>query len=66
MSKNHSCDPNTWFVSDIKMTARRDIQPNEEITYDYATSETAFPVIFDPCLCKSQNCRGKVLGSDYK
>jgi hypothetical protein len=37
---NHSCDPNTWFVGDTKMTARRDIEPEEELTYDYATTDT--------------------------
>lgn len=35
-----SCDPNTWFVGDTKMTARRDIEPEEELTYDYATTDT--------------------------
>ncbi len=29
---NHSCDPNTWWLDDETMTARRDIQPGEEVT----------------------------------
>ncbi len=36
---NHSCDPNTWWLGDETTVARRDIQPGEEITYDYASSD---------------------------
>ena len=28
---NHSCDPNTWWVDDDTMIARRDIHPGEEV-----------------------------------
>lgn len=37
---NHSCDPNCVFVGDFLCVATRDIAVDEEITYDYATSET--------------------------
>ena len=39
---NHSCDPTCWFTDEDPevMVACRDIQEGEEITYDYATSET--------------------------
>jgi SET domain-containing protein len=60
---NHSCDPNAWFVSDTLMTARRDISPGEEVTYDYATSE-AFS-LFIECRCGSANCRGFVTHDDH-
>ena len=33
---NHSCDPNTWMEDEITISARRDIQPGEEVTADYA------------------------------
>lgn len=61
---NHSCDPNTWFVDDNTMTARRDIMPGEEITYDYATSEIddSFMLV---CGCGAANCRGIIRGSDH-
>lgn len=61
---NHSCDPNTWFVGDTKMTARRDIEPEEELTYDYATTDT----IDHPweCGCGSDQCRGQILPTDWK
>lgn len=62
---NHSCDPNTWFEADGSMTARRDISPGEEITYDYATSESR-PDFSLSCRCGSPLCRGTVRGDDYK
>ena len=62
---NHACDPNCWFEADGSMTARRDILPDEEITYDYATSEgrAEFALV---CRCKSPLCRGTIKGSDMK
>lgn len=62
MLMNHSCDPNTWFVGDRLMTARRAITPGEEITYDYSTSETERLEL--NCRCRAECCRG-VLSSDY-
>ena len=61
---NHSCDPNTWFVSDTEMVARRDILLGEEITYDYATSQTT-DTEFE-CRCGSTLCRHSVTGQEYK
>ncbi|MDZ7290836.1 MAG: SET domain-containing protein-lysine N-methyltransferase [candidate division KSB1 bacterium] len=62
---NHSCDPNTWFIDDANMVARRDIKKGEEITYDYATSETAENFVLI-CNCGAPNCRKVVRGSDYR
>lgn len=62
---NHSCDPNTWWGDDDTMIARRDIQPGEEITYDYATTEVDIPFEMD-CLCETSICRGKVTNEDHK
>lgn len=59
---NHSCDPNTWFVSDSAMVARRDIAAGEEITYDYATSETEQLGV--RCRCGSPRCRAIVRDDD--
>ncbi len=61
---NHSCDPTTWFVNDTTMTARRDILPGQEITYDYATSETDEDFLL-PCGCGSPGCRKIIRGSDH-
>jgi len=62
---NHSCDPNTWFVDDATMVARRDIKTGEEITYDYAMSETDENFVLR-CKCGASNCREVVRGSDYR
>lgn len=62
---NHSCDPNTWFEPDGSMTARRDIAAGEEITYDYATSESRADFHLN-CRCGSPLCRGTVRGDDLK
>jgi len=61
---NHSCDPTVWFIGDKLLEARRDIQPGEEITYDYATTDSLLERIAD-CKCGSVECRGKVTTTDY-
>ncbi len=62
---NHSCDPNTWFEPDGSMSARRNIEMDDEITYDYATSESRSDFSL-ACRCGSALCRGTVLGTDLK
>jgi len=58
---NHSCEPNAGFVTgEAILFALRDIEPGEEITWDYSTS------IDEPgwrlkCLCRSSRCRQVVL-----
>jgi len=61
---NHSCDPSLWFIGDSLLEARRDIQPGEEITYDYATSDSLIERITE-CKCGSADCRGSVTTADY-
>ena len=66
---NHSCDPNTevcsrwdherqtilaWWV------ALRDIEPGEEITYDYAFVAD----VAEPCACGAAACRGLIVDPD--
>jgi len=57
---NHSCEPNAGFRGDLVLVARRDIGPEEEITWDYSTAidEEEFPG-FD-CCCGTAACRGAV------
>jgi uncharacterized protein len=46
-------------------TATRDIQPGEEITFDYATSE-AYDSCIQDCFCGSKNCRKQISADDWK
>ncbi|MCO5112369.1 MAG: SET domain-containing protein-lysine N-methyltransferase [Burkholderiaceae bacterium] len=62
---NHSCDPNCLFDGDELCIAARDIATDEEITYDYATSETESSS-HEPfkCGCGTAACRGTITGRD--
>ena len=68
---NHSCDPNCWFsvANSSIMVARRDIEPGEEITFDYGLQESAnFPWFDDgafACGCGAKRCRGRLRPTDW-
>jgi hypothetical protein len=62
---NHSCDPNAGLLGQITLIALRDIEPGEEICYDYAMSDGSTYDEF-PCGCGAANCRGKVTGEDWR
>lgn len=62
---NHSCDPNLWHNDAITITARRDIEPGEELTIDYAT-HTGIETWAMPCRCGSPLCRDTVTGNDWR
>jgi hypothetical protein len=54
---NHSCEPNSAFVSDRSLVAIRPISGGEEITLDYSTTEVD-PDWSMTCACGAANCRG--------
>lgn len=65
---NHSCDPNCDAVVDdgrIWIEAIRDIEPGEELAYDYAfvLEERHSPAAKRryPCHCGAASCRGTIL-----
>jgi SET domain-containing protein len=62
---NHSCDPNLGFSGQIGLVTMRDVQPGEELTFDYAMSDGSPYDEFD-CYCGSPNCRKKVTGNDWQ
>lgn len=62
---NHSCNPNAGLSGQIALVAMRDIQPGEEVCFDYAMSDTAPYDEFD-CECGAPNCRGRITGSDWR
>lgn len=57
---NHSCEPNASFDANGMLVAAGDIEPGEEITFDYL----AHPIPASPwnfrCVCGSKNCVGWV------
>lgn len=62
--QNHSCDPNTWWISEDTTVARRDIAAGEEITCDYGAFMMTVPYDM-PCNCGAANCRGRITHRDY-
>jgi len=56
---NHSCDPNCEAISvedkEIWIAAIRDIEPGEELTYDYGYDDEEVT-----CRCGSAKCRGRM------
>ena len=60
---NHSCDPNCitrkWTVgkeTSIGIFARKDIEEDEELTFDYQFD--AYKTPFTKCYCGTANCKG--------
>jgi len=62
---NHSCSPNAGICGQITLVAMREIEADEEITFDYAMADSS-PYDEFNCACGSTHCRGKVSGNDWK
>lgn len=61
---NHTCEPNVCCGDDgITYFALRDIVENEEITFDYSTSEYSDWEM--DCACGSQFCRHKIKSIEH-
>ena len=55
---NHSCNPNAGLRGSRRFYAMRDIKVDEEITFDYSTSEIdTFWDLGVECKCGEKNCR---------
>jgi hypothetical protein len=58
---NHSCNPNAGFKGQMFMVAMKEIQPGEEITFDYAMIIHSNPnstcYFKMECGCGEPNCR---------
>jgi hypothetical protein len=64
---NHSCDPNVWMLDEVTLVARREIEPGEELTADYALWEAEEGWVCRwECRCGSSRCRGRVTGQDWR
>jgi len=61
---NHSCDPNLGVQGQIIFVAMRDIQAGEELTHDWAMTDTGDYEM--ECRCNSANCRKIITGRDWQ
>ena len=61
---NHSCDPNCGIRGTLQIVAIKDINPGDEMVFDYAMSEYAEYEM--KCECSSPLCRKVVTGNDWK
>ncbi|MEP7163115.1 MAG: SET domain-containing protein-lysine N-methyltransferase [Ferruginibacter sp.] len=62
---NHSCNPNVFFdTSSMEVIALKDIDPNEEFSFFYPSTEIdmAQPFI---CYCGSKDCLQNIKGAKY-
>jgi hypothetical protein len=61
---NHSCDPNIGVKGQIVFVAMRDIQPEEELTHDWAMTDDDTHEM--DCRCGVPICRKVVTGQDWR
>jgi hypothetical protein len=62
---NHSCEPSAGLSGQMALVALRDIEPGEEVCFDYAMSES-HPLFEFDCLCGSPLCRGRITAEDWR
>lgn len=62
---NHSCAPNLGLSNSITLVALRNIQPDEELCFDYAMTDSA-PYDEFICGCGTDLCRGHITGNDWQ
>ncbi|GAC1396222.1 MAG: hypothetical protein NVSMB63_16670 [Sediminibacterium sp.] len=62
---NHSCDPNVFFdTTCMKIIALKAIQPGDELTFFYPSTEWDMAQPFD-CHCGSEKCLRRIQGAAY-
>ncbi|MGH3550650.1 MAG: SET domain-containing protein-lysine N-methyltransferase [Pseudonocardiaceae bacterium] len=66
---NHSCQPNTGVVDNSQngydFVALRGIQPGDELTWDYETTEYV-SIAVPRCLCAAAGCRMSIRGYRFR
>lgn len=62
---NHSCEPNAGLNGQICLVAIRNIEPGEEVCFDYAMSDGS-PYDEFECGCRTLTCRGDISGNDWR
>ena len=56
---NHSCDPTAYVGQGGYLFAIRELDPDEEITFNYLSSENSIKANFH-CNCGAENCVGRI------
>jgi hypothetical protein len=64
MHLNHSCNPNVGVRGDIVFVTLRDVEPGEELTFDYAMTDDEDCSM--ECRCGAANCRKLITGRDWQ
>ena len=62
---NHSCEPNCGLAGTSSVQTLRDIEIGEELTFDYAMSDSSQYDEFN-CACGKDKCREKITGLDWQ
>ena len=62
---NHSCEPNCGMAGTSNVQALRDIEIGEELTFDYAMSDSSKYDEFN-CACGKDKCRERITGLDWQ
>ncbi len=62
---NHSCEPNCGILGTSSVQAISDIEIDEELTFDYAMSDSSQYDEFI-CACEKEKCRQKITGMDWQ
>ena len=57
---NHSCNPNTGIKNQSDLYAIKDINVDDEVTYDYSTTSSVNDNWIMNCDCKAVICRKKI------
>ena len=65
---NHSCEPNCGLLGQMLVVAMRDIEPGEELSFDYKLDVNASTEAKKryACRCGAPNCRGTMLALPKK
>lgn len=64
MHLNHSCEPNLGIEGQIVFVTMRDVQPDEELTLDYAMMDDFNGEM--ACTCGAATCRKTITGQDWR
>lgn len=62
---NHCCQPNCGLSGQIALVALRSIRPDEEITFDYGTTDSSEFLSFSVS-CGKEQCRKRLRPDDWQ